>query len=125
MKTKREILSTNLKRLMERSYLQQQQVADMCSVSKASFNDWIQGRTYPRPDKLALLANALNVNEYDLTTDIENGSQRNIVNREVASIAEDIYTDPEARAIYQAFCELSPENKMAIKQIVFALKNKK
>lgn len=125
MKTKREILSQNLKRLLDSSYLQQAQLAEMCSVSRASLNDWVQGRTYPRPDKLAVLAKALNVNEYDLTTDTENGSQREIVNREVASIATHIYRDPESRALYEAITELSPEDRMAIRQIVFSLRNKK
>ena len=125
MKTKREILPQNLKRLLASSYLQQAQLAEMCEVSRASLNDWVQGRTYPRPDKLAVLAKALNVNEYDLTTDTENGSQREIVNREVASIATHIYGDPEGRALYEAITELSPEDRMAIRQIVFSLRNKK
>lgn len=124
MKTKREILSQNLKRLLASSYLQQAQLAELCSVSRASLNDWVQGRTYPRPDKLAVLAKALNVNEYDLTTDVENGSQREIVNREVADIATSIYSDPEGRALYEAFTKLSPENRMAVRQIVFELSKK-
>lgn len=124
MKTKREILSQNLKRLLASSYLQQAQLAEMCGVSRASLNDWVQGRTYPRPDKLAVLAKALNVNEYDLTTDTEHGSQREIVNREVADIATHIYSDPEGRALYEAFTKLSPENRMAVRQIVFELSKK-
>lgn len=118
MPTKHEILSKNLKRLLPTTHLNQSQLAEICGVSRGSFSDWTAGRAYPRPQKLAILANTLNVTEYDLTTDFESGDLKSYMNREVAGIAAELYDDPEARALYFKITKLSPENRLALKHII-------
>lgn len=124
MPTKHEILSKNLKRLLPTTHLNQSQLAEICGVSRGSFSDWTAGRAYPRPQKLAVLAKALNVTEYDLTTDFESDDLKSYMNREVVGIASELYDDPEARALYFKITRLSPENRLAIKQIIDNLQPK-
>ena len=124
MSTKREILSRNLQRLLENTYMNQTQLADLCSVSGGTFSDWVNGRNYPRPDKLTTLAKVLGVTEYDLTTDFEHGNKREYMNREVAEIANELYNNPDARGLYSEITKLYEEDLIAVKQLVMRLPKK-
>lgn len=124
MLTKHEIFSKNLRRLLETTYMSQSQLAEICGVSRGSFNDWVNGRNYPRPAKLEILAKALGVTEYDLTTDFDNTNLKEYLNHDVIKIANDLFNDPESKELYQAISELSPEDKKAMKQLAFSLRQK-
>lgn len=124
MATKREIFAQNLRKTIENSYLNQAQLAEICGVSKGSFSDWANGRSYPRPDKLETLARALGVSEYDLTTNFDNDDARVYMNKEVAKIAKDLYENPDARGLYEAIKRLDEPELRAMKQIVFSLQNR-
>ena len=124
MRSKREVFSENLQNAIEKSYYSQAQLAELCGVSRGSFGDWVHGRTFPRPEKLSLLAKALGVSEYDLTTDFENERDSYYENHEVASIANELFNDAEARAIYMAITRLEPADRAALKQIINSLGNK-
>ena len=121
MRSKREVFSENLQNTIGKSYYSQAQLAELCGVSRGSFGDWVHGRTFPRPEKLSLLAKALGVSEYDLTTDFENERDSYYENHEVASIANELFNDAEARAIYTAITRLEPADRAALKQIINSL----
>lgn len=121
MATKRQIFSRNLRAAIEKSYLNQTQLAEICGVSKGSFSDWCNGRAYPRPEKMDLLVNALGVTEYDLTTDFECGDQAKYMNRDVSKIASELYDNPDARGLYDAISKLPREDFLAVKQLVWSL----
>lgn len=125
MPTKHEILSKNLKKLIPTVHLNQSQLAEICGVSRGSFSDWVAGRAYPRPQKLATLANALGVTEYDLTTDFESDDLKSYMNKEVVSIASELYSDPGARKLFFKITRLNPENRLAIEHIIDSMDNKK
>ena len=124
MRSKRKVFSENLQNAIGTSYYSQAQLAELCGVSRGSFGDWVHGRTFPRPEKLSLLAKALGVSEYDLTTDFESERNSYYENHEVASIANELFNDAEARAIYTAITRLEPADRAALKQIINSLGSK-
>lgn len=63
----KEILSTNLKRYMEYRKLSVTDLANKMSLPYSTVNDWVNGVSYPRVDKLNRLAEALGVSKRDLT----------------------------------------------------------
>ena len=121
MASKREVFSRNLRNAIAKSYLNQSQLADICGISKGSFSDWCNARSYPRPEKMELLVNALGVTEYDLTTDFEGNDDSQYMNRDVSKIAKELYENPDARGLYDAISRLPKDDFMAAKQIVFSL----
>ena len=64
-----EIFSRNLQRYMEISGKTQKEVAAAIGVSTGTFCDWIKCRTYPRMDKIQLLANYFGIQKSDLVED--------------------------------------------------------
>ena len=124
MRSKRKVFSENLQNSIKNSYLSQAQLAELCGVSRGSFGDWVHGRTFPRPEKLSLLAKALGISEYDLTTDFESERDSYYENHEVANIANELFNDAEARAIYASIARLEPSDRAALKQIISSLGKK-
>jgi len=62
----KEIMAQNIKRLME---LYQKDRTDICKdlgFKYTTFADWCNGKTYPRIDKIEMLANYFNVSKADL-----------------------------------------------------------
>lgn len=121
MPTKREIFSRNLRRLVEKSHLNQVQLAELCSVSAGSFNDWCHARTYPRPEKMEHLAKALGVTVYDLITDFETPDARQKMAKSVEEIANELRENPDARELYTAIARLSADDMLTVRRLVFSL----
>lgn len=52
----KEIFATNLKRMIARSGKSQKDICSDLSLRESSFSDWVNAKTYPRIDKIQLLA---------------------------------------------------------------------
>ncbi len=60
------VFSKNLRKYMERSGKTQRDMAEVVGVSTATFSDWINGKKYPRIDKIEILANYFHILKSDL-----------------------------------------------------------
>lgn len=65
----KEIFSINLKRLMERKGVSRQDLSKVLGVSYFTISDWVNGKKYPRMDKVELLADYFGVLKSDLIED--------------------------------------------------------
>jgi transcriptional regulator with XRE-family HTH domain len=77
----KEIFSRNLRRYVESSQKTQKEVAKAIGVSTGTFNDWMKGRSYPRMDKVQLLAEYFGIQKSDLVEDV-NFSKSEISDKE-------------------------------------------
>ena len=69
----KEILSQNLRSLMDKNNKDRNQICDDLGLKYTTFTDWVNGKKYPRIDKIELLANYFKVRKSDL---IEDQSQK-------------------------------------------------
>lgn len=65
----KEIFMQNLRRLMQQSGKDRNQVCEDLGFKYTTFNDWYNGNKYPRIDKIELLANYFGVLKSDLIED--------------------------------------------------------
>lgn len=63
------IFSENLKRLMNEKGVSRRDIADILKISYFTVSDWVNGRKYPRMDKVEMLANYFGVLKSDLIED--------------------------------------------------------
>lgn len=63
----KEILSTNLKHYMDMRGLNVTELANKIGLPYSTVNDWVNAVSYPRVDKLNMLAEAFGVSKKDLT----------------------------------------------------------
>ena len=62
----KEIMAKNLAYYVERSGKSQRELADVLGIATSTFNDWMKGKTYPRIDKIEMLANIFGILKSDL-----------------------------------------------------------
>lgn len=60
------IMAQNIQRLMEQSGKTRTQVCDDLGIKYTTFTDWVNAKTYPRIDKIELMANYFGVSKADL-----------------------------------------------------------
>ena len=62
----KEIFSINLKRLMDEKGISRQDLSKVLGVSYFTISDWVNGKKYPRMDKVEMLADYFGVLKSDL-----------------------------------------------------------
>lgn len=60
------IMAQNIQRLMEQAGKSRTQVCDDLGIKYTTFTDWVNAKTYPRIDKIELMANYFGVSKADL-----------------------------------------------------------
>ena len=62
----KEIMAKNIQRLMDLYGKDRSEVCRDLGISYTTFTDWVKGKTYPRIDKIEILANYFHVSKADL-----------------------------------------------------------
>ena len=70
----REVFAKNLSKYLARSGRSQREMAEIVGVSPSTFNDWVNGRKYPRIDKIEFMANHFGILKSDLIEDKKESS---------------------------------------------------
>lgn len=65
----KKIMSKNLKRQMKLANKDRKQICKDLNIKYTTFTDWLNGNTYPRIDKIDLLAKYFGINKFDLIVD--------------------------------------------------------
>ena len=65
----KEVFSSNLKFYMNKFGINRNKLCDDLGFKYMTVSDWINAKTYPRIDKIEMLANYFNVNKSDLIED--------------------------------------------------------
>lgn len=71
----KEIMANNIRRLLEQKGLNPRQMALELDLKYTTVNDWVNAKTYPRIDKIELMANFFNVSKSDLVEEYRPQSQ--------------------------------------------------
>ena len=93
-----EIFAKNLRRYIEMSGKTSKDVATAIGVAQATFSEWINGKKYPRIDKIEMLANYFHIQKSDLIEEKEQGSDY-------------IPTTREAKILSHGIDNMSPEDR--------------
>lgn len=113
----KEEFAKNLKYYITRKGVTQVQVAAYAKVSTGTVSDWCKGRSYPRMDKIQLLAEFLECNKSDL---IEERSINNqyYVEKATNELYEELLNEPQMVEMFRKFKRLSHEEIQIIETLV-------
>lgn len=101
----REVMARNLQRLMEEHGVTRVELCEAIGVKYTTLTDWVKGNTYPRIDKIELLANYFGVEKSDL-----------IEEKTVDEFRQRILD--ENHAILKALEKATPEERKTIEKII-------
>lgn len=116
----RAIMAENIQRLMERMGKTRTQVCEDLGIKYTTFTDWVNGKTYPRIDKIELLAKYFGVSKSELVertapsvSDLNDLHYRGII----VWSEDQFFTENESKAIKEHFDELLIRYKAFVEAI--------
>lgn len=62
----KQVMADNIKRLMKEFNVSQSDICTRLNLKPSTFSDWVNAKTYPRIDKIEMLANYFGVEKSDL-----------------------------------------------------------
>lgn len=65
----KEVMAKNLTRYMELNNIDRNEICDALNFKYTTFSDWINAKTYPRIDKIEIIANFFGISKADLIED--------------------------------------------------------
>ena len=88
-----EIFSANLKRYVKLSGKMHKDVAKAVGVCKGTFCDWMNGRSYPRMDKVQRLADYFGITKSDLVEKYVEQEEQDEETIEFAQKLQELYSN--------------------------------
>ena len=73
-------MSNNLKRYLKINNITRSQLSESLGISYSTISDWINGKAYPRIDKIEMMANYFGINKSDLVEEKANQKEIDIAN---------------------------------------------
>ena len=99
-------------------------MCDALGVKYTTFTDWVKGNSYPRIDKIELMANYFGISKSDLVEEKDTFEPDNhyYLNDETREIAQEIFEKPGLRSLFKAARDLPPERLKAHIDFIESLK---
>ena len=76
----KKTMSNNLKRYFRINKVSRTQLSESLGISYSTISDWVNGKSYPRIDKIEMMANYFGINKSDLVEDKANQKEIDIAN---------------------------------------------
>lgn len=93
----KEIMAKNIKKQMAKNNIRPTDICGTLKIPMPTFSDWINAKTYPRIDKIELMANYFGIEKSDLVEDkntrLKKGVTINVLGRVAAGIPIDAVED--------------------------------
>ena len=108
----KQIMADNIKRLLSAKGLNPRQLAIALDFKYTTVNDWVNAKTYPRIDKIEMLANFFNVSKSDL---VENKNAETPTTSPVQAIYDQLTPPRQAKALTYLEKQLLEQNEKETK----------
>ena len=114
----KEIMGENIQFYMDQMRIDRRTFAQAIGVPYSSLTDWINGKTYPRIDKIQRMADFFGIEKADLVerrTDKsidrpEGQPQQYYLDSEAVAISQELFKNPDLRVLFDAARGAKPEN---------------
>lgn len=121
----KEIMAKNIQYYMNKFDKTRQEMCDALGVKYTTFTDWVKGNSYPRIDKIELMANYFGISKAELVedhNDLQQAEQPYYLNDETRAIVQELFEKPELRAFFHTpgrklmdnYGQLSDTNKKKV-----------
>ena len=119
----KQIMAKNIRKYMELNNMTQTDLCNALGLKFMTVSDWVNAKSYPRIDKIEMMANYFGISKADLVED-NTEKKEYYVDPRTAEIAQEIKDSHELSALFVVQRDLPPEDLQAVYQMVLALKRK-
>lgn len=122
----KDVLARNLKYYIAKSGKDRRELSKIWGFPYSTVTEWINGKKYPRIDRIEIMANYFGILKSDL---IEEKTEEHREMQQKNSILTDIVvrmrTDNEFFSLMEGINQLNPEQLASVKQVVSAFRSMK
>lgn len=96
-----------------------QDMCDALGVKYTTFTDWVKGNTYPRIDKIELMANYFGISKADLVE--EHTMESDIpyyLNEDAREMAQFLFDNPDYKVLFDASRKVKKEDIEKVKRMI-------
>ena len=115
----KQFFANNLKRYMELSGKNQKELAEIAGVSAPTFNEWVNGKKFPRINKVQILADYFGIKKSDLIEEKLSEEQK-AGNDTLAGIIVRLRMDADFRQLIETLYALDSEKLKGVQQMLQA-----
>lgn len=114
----KEIMAKNIQYYMDKYGKTRQDMCEILGVKYTTFTDWVKGNSYPRIDKIELMANYFGISKSDLVENKNDTFRSDEYNRVI-----DYYTkSPKHRELFENIPDIAEDDLDLIIEMVRKLK---
>ena len=121
----KQIMAKNIRYYMNKHSVSQTELCNTLGFKMPTFSDWVNAKTYPRIDKIELMANYFGISKADLVEDHNDMQQSEMpyyLNDETRQIAQEAFENPELRTLFHVARDIPPERLKAHIEFMKSLK---
>lgn len=119
----KNVFASNLKRYMRLSGKSRKEICSALGFSYFTFSDWVNGKKYPRMDKVEMLANYFGIKKSDLIEEKEPDDMREKNDTAVGSKGDVL--DEVDIAFYNHFKELDEDQQETVRDMVKVMRERR
>lgn len=119
----KEIMAKNIRRYLELNDMTQTDLCNALNLKFMTVSDWVNAKSYPRIDKIEMMANYFGISKADLVEE-HTDKDEYYIDPQTAQIAQDIKDSKELSALFDVGRSMSPEDLQTVYQLALALKRK-
>lgn len=115
----KEIFSKNLKRYIEKSGKDRRELAEIWGFPYSTVTDWINGKKYPRIDRIEIMADYFGILKSDLIE--EKTEEQRETQKKADSITEAVLkmkTDAEFLSMVEGLGSLDADQRAVVKHLI-------
>lgn len=116
----KEIMAKNIQYYMDKYGKSRQDMCDALGVKYTTFTDWVKGNSYPRIDKIELMANYFGITKADLVEEHSDnqGTEQYYLDPDARDMAQFIFENPEYKVLFDASRKVKKEDIEFVKQMI-------
>lgn len=120
----KEIMAQNLQRLMDSRGIDRNRLCADLGFKYTTLTDWLKGNTYPRIDKIEMMANYFGVEKSDLIEDKSDINEPYYIDPEVSQYAQAVKDNPNLRILFDASKDMSKDDIDFVVNMIEGLKKR-
>lgn len=114
----KEIMAKNIKKYMAIKGVNQTEMCNALGFKFMTLSDWLHAKTYPRIDKIEMMANYFGVSKSDLVEDHDTDEQHYYLDDEAREMAEFMHKNPHYKVLFDAVRNVSAEDIEFVRQMI-------
>ena len=116
----KEIMAKNIQYYMDKYGKSRQDMCDALGVKYTTFTDWVKGNSYPRIDKIELMANYFGITKADLVEEHSDNqdTEQYYLDPDARDVAQFLFENPEYKVLFDASRKVKKEDIEFVKKML-------